>query len=119
MNSRFFERRTIYLGDSAHSLHPIAGQGWNLGMNAVENFSNLVREYTSLGIDLGDRFFCKKYHDNNFYNAYRLYQVTDKLDNIFKMQSPLVYFARTSGLNYINKNEKVKNMISDFAMGIN
>ena len=119
LNSRFFERRTIYLGDSAHSLHPIAGQGWNLGMNAVENFSNLVREYTSLGIDLGDRFFCKKYHDNNFYNAYRLYQVTDKLDNIFKMQSPLVYFARTSGLNYINKNEKVKNMISDFAMGIN
>ena len=41
LNSKFFENRIIYLGDSAHSFHPIAGQGWNLGMQDVESVYNL------------------------------------------------------------------------------
>jgi 2-polyprenyl-6-methoxyphenol hydroxylase and related FAD-dependent oxidoreductases len=119
LNSRLFEKRTLYIGDSAHSFHPIAGQGWNLGMSEVENLYKLVKQYKSLGIELGDSFFCKKYHNDNFYGAYRLYQITDKLDSIFQIQNPLIYLARSSGINFINNKIKLKNMISDFAMGIN
>ena len=36
MNSKFYMKRTIYLGDSAHSFHTIAGQGWNLGIGDVK-----------------------------------------------------------------------------------
>ena len=119
LNSRFFENRTIYIGDAAHSFHPIAGQGWNLGMKDVENLYKLLSSYKSLGIDPGDSFFCKKYHDENYYNAYRLYQITDKLDSIFQIQNTAFKFARSSGLNIINKNQKIKDLISDFAMGFN
>ena len=118
INSKFFEKRLIYLGDSAHSFHPIAGQGWNLGMSDVESLYNLVLEYKSIGIEPGDSVFCKKYHNNNFYKAYRLYQVTDKLDNIFKITNPLIYLGRSTGIKLINKNIKLKHRISDFAMGI-
>ncbi len=119
LNSKFFEKRTIYIGDAAHSFHPIAGQGWNLGMSDVENLFNLVNEYHSLGLELGDSHFCKKYNNDNFYNAFQLYQITDKLDLIFKIQNPLFNVGRSSGINLINKNKSIKNIISDFAMGIN
>ena len=119
INTKFFERRTVYIGDAAHSFHPIAGQGWNLGMSDIENLSNLVNKYLSCGISLGDSSFCKQFNNDNFYNAYRLYQITDKLDNIFRIQNPIFKFSRLSGINFIQKNKKIKNIISDFAMGIN
>ena len=119
VNSKFFEKRTLYIGDAAHSFHPIAGQGWNLGMNDVENLFNLVNEYYSLGFELGGSLFCKRYNDDNFYNAFQLYQITDKLDIIFQIQSPLFNAGRSSVINLIDKSKSIKNIISDFAMGIN
>ena len=119
LNSKFFEKRIIYLGDSAHSFHPIAGQGWNLGMQDVESLYTLVKKYNSLGLELGDEIFCKKFHKENFFKAYRLYQITDKVDTIFKLDNIILNSARFSAINLIEKSKKLKNKISDFAMGIN
>ena len=119
LNSKFFEKRIVYLGDSAHSFHPIAGQGWNLGMQDVESFYNLVKKYNSLGLEIGDEIFCKEYHKNNFFKAYRLYQITDKLDMIFKFDNVGFNYLRFSAINFLERGKKIKNKISDFAMGIN
>ncbi len=119
LNSKFFENRIIYIGDSAHSFHPIAGQGWNLGMQDVESLYNLVRKYNSLGIELGDEMFCKEFQKNNFFKAYRLYQITDKVDIVFKLDNTFLNNARFSAINLIEKSKKLKNQISDFAMGVN
>ena len=119
LNSKFIEKRTIYLGDSAHSFHPIAGQGWNLGMQDVESLYKLVKKYNSLGFELGDEIFCKEFQKNNFFKAYRLYQITDKFDAIFKSDNLIFNHARFSAVNLIEKGKKLKNLISDFAMGIN
>ena len=119
INSKFVEKRTIYLGDSAHSFHPIAGQGWNLGMQDIENLYNLVKRYNSLGFELGDEIFCKEFQKDNFFKAYRLYQITDKVDTIFKTDHLIFNHARFTAINLINKSKKLKNRISDFAMGIN
>ena len=119
LNSKFFEKRIVYLGDSAHSFHPIAGQGWNLGMQDVESFYNLVKKYNSLGLEIGDEIFCKEYHKNNFFKAYRLYQITDKVDRIFKFDNVGFNYLRFSAINFLERGKKIKNRISDFAMGIN
>ena len=119
LNSKFFEKRIIYLGDSAHSFHPIAGQGWNLGMQDVESLYNLVKKYNSLGLELGDDIFCKEFQNDNFYKAYRLYQITDKVDSIFKFNNTIFNHARFSAINFIERSKKLKNQISDFAMGVN
>ncbi len=119
INSNFYNTRLIYIGDSAHSIHPIAGQGWNLGMNDVETLYAISKKYKSLGIELGSRSFCKDYHNNTFYKAYRMYQLTDKLDNLFQQQNYLFFLFRSIGLGLIQRNKKIKNLISDFAMGIN
>ena len=117
INSKFYENRTVYVGDSAHSYHPIAGQGWNLGMKDVEALFSLTSKYKFLGLNIGDNLFCKEYHNNTYYKAYRLYQVTDKLDSLFKNNSTAINFARLIGLNIIKRTKLIKNAISDFAMG--
>ena len=119
LNSKFFENRMIYLGDSAHSFHPIAGQGWNLSMQDVESVYNLVKKYNSLGLELGDEKFCKEFQKDNFFKAYRLFQITDKVDSIFKLDNTIFNYARFTAINLIEKSKKIKNKISDFAMGVN
>ena len=119
LNTRFFEKRTVYIGDSAHSFHPIAGQGWNLGINDLNNLYEIIKKYKSLGIEVGNQSFCKEYQNKNFYNSYTLYQVTDKLDSIFKLQNPIIEKLRFFGISNINNFKKLKNKISDFAMRVN
>ena len=118
INSRFFEKKLIYVGDSAHSIHPIAGQGWNLGMRDVKKLYKISKNYSDLGLDLGNYEFCKEYNDQCFYDAYQLYQITDKLDYIFKNNSLSLKAVRALGFKILNKNKKLKNLISDFAMGV-
>ncbi len=119
LNSKFYEKRTVYIGDSAHSFHPIAGQGWNLGMQDLESLYNLVKKYNSLGLELGDDIFCKEFQKNNFFKAYRLYQITDKVDSIFKLDNEIFNNSRFVAINLIERSKKLKNQISDFAMGVN
>ena len=85
----------------------------------IENLYEICLNYKRLGIEIGNDNFCKKYHNNTFYRAYSLYQVTDKLDNLFQQNSHILNFARSVGINIIQKNNYIKNAISDFAMGFN
>ena len=55
----------------------------------------------------------------NFFKAYRLYQITDKIDSIFKLDNTIFNHARFSAINLLETNKKLKNLISDFAMGFN
>ena len=119
LNNRFYEKRTIYLGDSAHSIHPIAGQGWNLGMRDVKKLIEIAKKYKAMGIEPGDSIFCKEYQNASYYDAYSLYQITDKLDNLFRSNNKIVYLGRYLGLKLINNNKYLKDKISDFAMGFN
>ncbi|MDC2992105.1 FAD-dependent monooxygenase [Pelagibacteraceae bacterium] len=118
LNSKFYSNRVIFVGDSAHSVHPIAGQGWNLGMRDVKAIDFLSKKYKGLGIELGTNEFCKEYHDNCFYDAYRLYQITDKFDTIFKSNNLFVSSLRSQGFRFISKRNNLKNFITDFAMGV-
>ena len=117
LNTKFFDKRLIYLGDSAHSIHPIAGQGWNLGVRDVKNILEVVVDAQNLGLDIGTNYVCRKYHDLSFYDAYLLYQITDKLNSIFLKNNVFSSNIRRIGFKLIEKNKDLKNFISNFAMG--
>jgi 2-octaprenyl-6-methoxyphenol hydroxylase len=117
LNTKFFERRLVYLGDSAHSIHPIAGQGWNLGVRDVKNILEVIIDAQNLGLDIGANYVCKKYHDLSFYDAYVFYQITDKLNSVFLKNNILSLNIRRLGFKIIEKNKDLKNFISNFAMG--
>ena len=82
----------------------------DLGMQDVESIYNLVKKYNSLGLELGDEIFCKEFQKDNFFKAYRLYQITDKVDSVFKLDNTIFNYARFSAINLMRK---VKNKKSD------
>tara|TARA_B110000438_G_scaffold301125_1_gene355203 strand:- start:1156 stop:2343 length:1188 start_codon:yes stop_codon:yes gene_type:complete len=119
INTNFTEQRTMYLGDAAHSLHPIAGQGWNLGIRDIEKCLQIIKENNELGLDLGNFFVCNKYQQKAYYDAYTLFQITDKLNSIFLNDSFFANKIREKGFGLINKKGYIKNYITNFAMGFN
>ena len=119
INSSFYENQIVYIGDAAHSIHPIAGQGWNLGVRDIENLLNASEEAFELGLDLRDSFICKKYNELCFKNSFMLYQITDKLNSVFLSDNFISNNIRKLGFDLIDKNLKINNFISSFAMGKN
>ena len=117
LNTKFYDRRLVYIGDAAHSIHPIAGQGWNIGVRDIKNLLNVILEGKSLGLDIGDPFICKKFHDLSFQDAFSLYQITDKLNSIFLQENILLKSVRNKGFEIINVNNNINNYISSFCYG--
>ena len=118
INSTFFQKRTIYVGDSAHSIHPIAGQGWNVGVRDMQKCINVIDKSLSLGLDVGSFSTCKSYHDKAYHDAYSFFEITDKLNTIFANNNFLITLIRKKGFTIINKKQNLKNLITDFAMGV-
>ena len=119
INEKFFEKRVLYIGDSAHSIHPIAGQGWNLGLRDIKKLYNLAKEMKEIGITIGSKQFCTDYNESCYYDAYRFYQITDKLNLMFKSNSFVSNNLRFFGFDFIENNDYLKKQITDFAMGFN
>ena len=117
INEKFYDNKTVYVGDAAHSIHPIAGQGWNLGLRDVKSITTLLRKTKERNLTIGTKSFCKLYNDKCYYDAYRLFEITDKLDWIFKKDQSYFKFLKKSGFNIINKNTIFKEKIVKFAMG--
>ncbi|MBD1147754.1 FAD-dependent monooxygenase [Pelagibacterales bacterium SAG-MED31] len=118
INEKFYNDKTIYVGDAAHSIHPIAGQGWNLGLRDVKTVKELLFKFKEQDLEIGTKNFCKMYNDSCYYDAYRLYEITDKLDWVFKKDQPYFKFLKKTGFNLINKNTALKERIVQFAMGV-
>ncbi len=116
INDSFINKRLIYVGDSAHSIHPIAGQGWNLGVNDVKNLYNLSK---SKKFDIGSDFFCEAYNDLSYNKAFQLFQLTDKLNSHFKNNNNIYRLISNIGFNLIETIQPLKNKITKYAMGVN
>jgi len=115
INDSFINKRLIYVGDSAHSIHPIAGQGWNLGVNDVKNLYELSK---NKNLDIGSELFCEMYNNKSYHKAFQLFQITDKLNSHFMNSGNLYRFLSNMGFSFIEKNQFLKNKITNYAMGV-
>ena len=117
INSAFFSKKVIYIGDSAHSIHPIAGQGWNVGMRDVRTLFNIIKNANLTGIDLGSEYVGQEYNKQRYFDAFSLYQITDKLNTLFMYDNFAFNKIRKIGFKLINNNTFINSKISDYAMG--
>ena len=118
INDSFINKRLIYVGDSAHSIHPIAGQGWNLGVNDVKNLHQICLKTKKHKTEIGSNIFCKNYNDLSYNKAFQLFQITDQLNNHFKKTGSLYRLLSGVGFKIIDKNLAIKNKITKYAMGL-
>ncbi|MDC0498826.1 FAD-dependent monooxygenase [Alphaproteobacteria bacterium] len=115
INDSFINKRLIYVGDAAHSLHPIAGQGWNLGVSDVKNLYELSKNSK---IDIGTDLYCQIYNNKSYHKAFQLFQITDKLNSHFMNSRNTYRHLSNIGFDLIEKNKSLKNKITKYAMGV-
>ena len=116
---KLFSERLAIIGDTAHSIHPIAGQGLNLIIKDITCLTKQLIKYQSLGYDLGDAMALNEYDslrksDNVAYSF-----GTIILDEIFSIENKHIRRLTNSALKTFNQSEKLKKYFVNSATGYN
>ena len=115
---RYVDRRLALIGEAAHVIHPIAGQGLNLGIRDVAALAEIVVDRRRLGLDIGDDALLRRYQQWRRFDTLLLAAVTDGLNRLFSNQIAPLRLAREFGLAAVNRLPAVKRFLMRDAMGI-
>jgi 2-octaprenyl-6-methoxyphenol hydroxylase len=110
--------RLALVGDAAHGIHPLAGQGLNLGFRDVATLAEVLADADRRGEDIGSANVLERYGRWRRADAASLAIVTDGLNRIFSTDNPLLRLGRTLGMGLLgNMPALQRSMIRD-AMGV-
>jgi 2-octaprenyl-6-methoxyphenol hydroxylase len=115
---RYIDRRLALIGEAAHVIHPIAGQGLNLGIRDVAALAELIVDTRRLGLDIGDNALLERYQAWRRFDAVLLATVTDGLNRLFSNTSAPLRLIRDLGLAAVNRVPPLKRFLMRDAMGI-
>lgn len=110
--------RCVLMGNSAHTLHPVAGQGFNLCMRDADTLAKLLERQVLKGEDIADSEMLKTYEKRRKADQKRVELFCDTVVYGFMHQNPLLKVARNVGLIAFDKVPFVKPMVATFAMGL-
>ena len=113
----YVDRRLVLIGDAAHTFHPVAGQGLNVGLRDVAVLTNILEEATSLGLDLGATYVLEKYERQRRVDILSMTYGTDGLVRIFSTQNPLMARVRSFGFGLVRNCPPLKRMMIRHARG--
>ncbi|MDF2368914.1 UbiH/UbiF/VisC/COQ6 family ubiquinone biosynthesis hydroxylase [Sneathiella sp.] len=114
---RYADLRLALIGDAAHGMHPIAGQGLNLGLRDVAALAEVVIDAARLGQDIGGATVLEDYQRWRRFDSIVLLAITDGLNRLFTNDIPPVRLARDLGLAAVNKMPKLKGFFMEHARG--
>ncbi len=115
---RYAAPRLALVGDAAHVIHPIAGQGLNLGIRDVAALAELVVDSRRLGLDIADAGALARYERWRRFDNLMLAAVTDALNRLFSNSVPPVKLARDVGLAVVDRLPPLKRFLMRHAMGV-
>ena len=105
-------------GDAAHAIHPIAGQGLNLGLRDVAALAECVVDASRLGLDIGGVDVLRRYERWRRFDNLVLLAATDGLNRLFSNAIAPLRIARDLGLGTVNNLPPVKRFFMRHAMGV-
>ncbi len=115
--TRYTGHRMALIGDAAHGIHPIAGQGLNLGLRDIAALTEAVVEAHRLGLDIGRSDVLERYERWRRVDNVVLGAVTDGLTRLFSNDIAPIRIARDFGLGAVNRIGPLKKLFMRHAMG--
>lgn len=110
--------RVVIIGNAAHQLHPVAGQGFNLGIRDVIELAASLTEQQQSGGDTGDAIFLQNYVRSRLKDHQKVIGFTDGVVKIFSNQWLILSAARSAGLAVLDRIPFAKSYLARQAMGL-
>ncbi|MDA5192436.1 UbiH/UbiF/VisC/COQ6 family ubiquinone biosynthesis hydroxylase [Govanella unica] len=117
MVPRATDLRLALIGDAAHGIHPIAGQGLNLGLKDVAALAEAIVDAARIGQDLGSPDVLARYERWRRFDTVTLSFVTDLLNRLFMVEAAPLSLVRKLGLGLVNRLPAAKTLFMDHARG--
>jgi 2-octaprenyl-6-methoxyphenol hydroxylase len=110
-------KRLALAGDSAHAIHPIAGQGLNLGFRDVAALAEVLVEGARLGLDLGDKQLLDRYQRWRSLDALSVSFATDSLTRIYGVPGKTASAVRRFGMGLVERISPLRDRLMNEARG--
>ena len=117
LGDSFYQGRIIFLGDSMHAIHPIAGQGFNLTIGDISSLSKIIKTHYDAALDIGSEIVMQKFVKERKLDIHKMVKMTDGLNDVFLIKNPIFRKVRRFGLDLVEKNPKLKSFFIDNAGG--
>jgi 2-octaprenyl-6-methoxyphenol hydroxylase len=114
---RYTGHRMALIGDAAHGIHPIAGQGLNLGLRDIAALTEALVDAKRLGLDIGRSDVLERYERWRRVDNLVLGAVTDGLTRLFSNDIAPIRIARDLGLGVVDRIGPLKKLFMRHAMG--
>lgn len=116
--ARVVENRLALIGDAAHGMHPIAGQGLNLGLRDVGALVEVLTEGMRLGLEPGDAQLLARYERWRSLDAFSVMAATDGINRLFGVPGRLPSAVRRLGMGAVQRLPVLKRFFMDEARGV-
>ncbi|MEV4610009.1 ubiquinone biosynthesis hydroxylase [Neorhizobium sp. LMR1-1-1.1] len=117
LSRAFIAPRFALAGDAAHGIHPISGQGLNLGFKDVAALAETIVEADRLGLDIGSLNVLERYQSWRRFDTFRMGVTTDVLNRLFSNDITPIRIARDFGLGLVERMPKLKDFFITQAAG--
>jgi 2-octaprenyl-6-methoxyphenol hydroxylase len=117
LSRAFVAPRLALAGDAAHGIHPISGQGLNLGFKDVAALAETVVEADRLGLDIGALTILERYQAWRRFDTFRMGVTTDVLNRLFSNDVTPIRIARDLGLGMVERLPRLKSFFIGEAAG--
>lgn len=113
----FIGERLALIGDAAHIIHPIAGQGLNMGLRDVAALAEVIADDARIGLDIGAPHVLERYQRWRRFDTMTMGVATDGLNRLFSNRSDVLRLARDIGLGLVERMPALKSVFIREAAG--
>jgi 2-octaprenyl-6-methoxyphenol hydroxylase len=116
--NRFIADRVVLIGDAAHGVHPIAGQGLNAGLRDVAALVDVLSDAKARGEDIASAAVLARYEQWRRFDTATLAAATDTFNKLFSNDNPLLRAVRDMGMGVINATPRLRRTFIREAAGL-